>query len=140
MGDSEFDDAVRLANIVLDKPYIDPDGDICMLARQFLRAVEREGVGKWQTIKSAPKDGTEVLIGGGFFDWDGSYGENVPHTGVTIASWQESYDRKPWRGENVGAHDEYYRYDPTHWMPLPKPPSPNTGADDSTELRGVDTP
>lgn len=38
----EFDDAVALANRVLDKPYIDPDGDICMLARQFLRLVEKK--------------------------------------------------------------------------------------------------
>lgn len=38
---SERDDAIRLANAVLDKPYVDPDGDICMLARQFLREIER---------------------------------------------------------------------------------------------------
>ena len=38
---SEIDDAVRLANAVLDKPFIDPDGDICLLARQFLRHGER---------------------------------------------------------------------------------------------------
>ena len=36
----ELIDALKLANRVLDKPYIDPDGDICMLARQFLRAYE----------------------------------------------------------------------------------------------------
>jgi hypothetical protein len=41
MRDSERDDAIKLANAVLDKPYIDPDGDICMLARQFLRETER---------------------------------------------------------------------------------------------------
>lgn len=38
---SELDDALMLANRVLDKPYIDPDGDICMLARQLLRQTER---------------------------------------------------------------------------------------------------
>lgn len=36
----ELIDALKLANRVLDKPYIDPDGDICVLARQFLRAYE----------------------------------------------------------------------------------------------------
>jgi hypothetical protein len=35
---TELEDAIRIANAVLDKPYIDPDGDICLLARQFLRA------------------------------------------------------------------------------------------------------
>ena len=37
---SEKEEAVRLANAVLEKPYIDPDGDISVLARQFLRARE----------------------------------------------------------------------------------------------------
>ncbi len=39
---SERESAVRIANCVLDKPYIDPDGDECVVARQFLRAIERE--------------------------------------------------------------------------------------------------
>ena len=37
---TEKEDALRLAHAVLDKPHIDPDGDISMLARQFLRARE----------------------------------------------------------------------------------------------------
>lgn len=37
---TEKEEAVRLAHAVLEKPYIDPDGDISMLARQFLRARE----------------------------------------------------------------------------------------------------
>ncbi len=36
----EFDDAVALANRVLDRPNADPDDDLALLARQFLRAVE----------------------------------------------------------------------------------------------------
>jgi chromosome segregation ATPase len=38
---TERDHAMTLANRVLDKPYIDPDGDICLLARQFQRETER---------------------------------------------------------------------------------------------------
>jgi len=37
---TEREQAVLLANRVLEKPYIDADGDICLLARQFLRAIE----------------------------------------------------------------------------------------------------
>jgi hypothetical protein len=37
---TELEQAVILADKVLDKPYIDPDGDICLLARQFLRLIE----------------------------------------------------------------------------------------------------
>lgn len=37
----EFDDAVKLAHRVLDRPSGDPDDDLAVLARQFLRSVER---------------------------------------------------------------------------------------------------
>lgn len=37
---SEFHEAVRLANRVLDRPNGDPDDDLAVLARQFLRMVE----------------------------------------------------------------------------------------------------
>lgn len=36
----EFDEAVKIANLWLDKPYEDPDSDTCILARQFLRSIE----------------------------------------------------------------------------------------------------
>jgi hypothetical protein len=38
---SEFKDTVKLANRLLDEPNCDPDDDLRMLARQFLRGVER---------------------------------------------------------------------------------------------------
>lgn len=42
MTDSEREHAIKLANHYLDKHDIDPDNDICILARQFLRTVKRE--------------------------------------------------------------------------------------------------
>lgn len=36
----EFLQAIDLANRVLDRPSADPDDDMAVLARQFLRAVE----------------------------------------------------------------------------------------------------
>jgi hypothetical protein len=41
---SERADAIRLANIVLDRPNADPDDDLAMLSRQLLRAIEREEI------------------------------------------------------------------------------------------------
>ena len=38
---TEKQQAFDLANAALDKPHIDPDGDIAMLARQFLRTRDR---------------------------------------------------------------------------------------------------
>ncbi len=38
---TEFEEAIKIANLWLDKPYEDPDSDTCILARQFLRLNER---------------------------------------------------------------------------------------------------
>ena len=38
---SELQQAIGIATSVLDRPHTDPDGDECVVARQFLRAVER---------------------------------------------------------------------------------------------------
>lgn len=38
---TEFEQAVAIANKVLDRVNADPDDDIAILARQFLRATER---------------------------------------------------------------------------------------------------
>lgn len=55
----------------------------------------------WQSAKSAPKDGTRILVA-----------EHDEH--VCIAEWSDSR----W------VRDETYRaVDFTHWMPLPEPPS-----------------
>lgn len=65
---TERDDAVRLANTILDKPFIDPDGDICMLARQFLRATEALGSQERliETLTAALEPFAEVAS-----EWDG---------------------------------------------------------------------
>jgi len=38
---SERDEAIALANKLLDEPYADPDDDLRLLSRQFLREIER---------------------------------------------------------------------------------------------------
>lgn len=38
---TEYEQAIALANKVLDRVNADPDDDLAVLARQFLRAVER---------------------------------------------------------------------------------------------------
>ena len=38
----EFDHAIKLAHKVLDRRGGDPDDDLAVLARQFLRAIDRE--------------------------------------------------------------------------------------------------
>lgn len=39
---TEREIAIKVAEDILETPYNDPDGDMCILSRQFLRAIERE--------------------------------------------------------------------------------------------------
>jgi hypothetical protein len=56
---SERDDAIRLANAVLDDASRDPDDDLAMISRQFLRSLERH-------IVSVPAEPTEAMISAGY--------------------------------------------------------------------------
>lgn len=66
----------------------------------------------WQPIETAPRDGTGIL--GGWFR--GVFNKEHPwrHQGVTF--WRD--------GEWVNPDEEERSfYEPTHWQPLPAPPS-----------------
>lgn len=72
---------------------------------------------EWQPIETAPKDGSSVLLWSEA--WDMSWG-------VVIGS----YDAGAWvtsEGQTADDdEDEFGSIAPTHWMPLPPPPSPAT--------------
>jgi len=67
---------------------------------------------EWKPIESAPKDGTTVLVG--------AYG---------VLGWRcrsakmanNSYYEKRWYSGQKTNHP--LGYEPTHWMPLPNPPT-----------------
>jgi hypothetical protein len=68
----------------------------------------------WQPIETAPKDGTIILAG--------------HETSVFDAYWDER--EGGWAdGATCGYDDDLITYSPTHWIPLPAPPSlPADGA------------
>lgn len=88
---------------------------------------ETEG---WRDISSAPKDGTHILLSG-TYQWDDYIDRQ--ETGIVVGFWEKD----PWFLE--GIDDEADRNDtgwvlananpytdqmqPTHWMPLPTPPT-----------------
>ncbi len=63
----------------------------------------------WQTIETAPKDGTEIL--GAFFEGKRWFRENI--------EWDDEFECwvVGWDRETIN---------PSHWMPLPPPPENNT--------------
>lgn len=66
---------------------------------------------KWQTIESAPKDGTVILLG--YFQEGGGGGNPL------VAYWHRQ--KRQW----CASHDAYAaegHFAPSHWMNLPPPP------------------
>jgi hypothetical protein len=62
---------------------------------------------EWQPIETAPKDGTELLLYGPFVPTGGTYMDIGRWTDYADGFWDWSADDSQ----------------PTHWMPLPSPPS-----------------
>jgi hypothetical protein len=66
----------------------------------------------WRTIESAPKDGTEIILGAVGETWGAGYWEKEPnYWGET--GWHFEADR----GDTYAQHPCH----PTHWHPLPEP-------------------
>ena len=74
----------------------------------------------WQPIKTAPKDGKPVLIyqpEEAIRNYNTGFSVNLPPV-VYVCMWESGISS--W----VEAEGEQYSsFDPTHWMPLPKPPT-----------------
>lgn len=85
----------------------------------------------WQTIDTAPKDGTEILL---YYDQEGFMG---CVQGWWFSSPKEINDGWEFEWGFIGDPG------PTHWMPLPEPPEskPNyyvsDGHEDENELASV---
>lgn len=67
----------------------------------------------WMPIETAPKDGTEILLG--WFDPMQGHSKDV-------CTWNIISDR--WFN-GQGPLSRHHAYQPTHWIPLPEPPAPS---------------
>ncbi len=63
---------------------------------------------KWKNIKTAPKDGTLVLLYGKSVHNYSAINVGYYHYTISIGNYG------PWRWP--------FTFQPSHWMPLPKPP------------------
>lgn len=72
---------------------------------------------EWQLIDSAPEDGTEIL------------GAKLYESGWVrdIARYTELQTiptvKRGWTDGNIDEYGDYVEWKPTHWHPLPEPPS-----------------
>jgi hypothetical protein len=77
---------------------------------------------EWQPIETAPKDGTRILLGGGWYDDEAGGPVRVS----MVARWaQLNRGTHGWLiAEREGGYNNVTYDDPTHWMPVPDPPNP----------------
>ena len=59
---------------------------------------------EWQPIETAPDDGTFILV------FDSEWGIMIANNYDSLSGWSVMWD------------DRCTEINPTHWMPLPKPP------------------
>lgn len=77
---------------------------------------------KWKPIESAPRDGSRILVWGGTLWSDSGWGTRFFLTEPDTAWWKDGI-MSGWCLGNDEAHDEFIWAEPTHWMPLPPPPT-----------------
>ena len=100
---------------------------------------------KWQPIQTAPKDGSPILgwckhkadpyfLENGNLTLYGGCAEGAAHVedGLCVIVWGGAWDDRTYEEPNGGCMpDWWFRHgsdfeeaaNPTHWMPLPEPPS-----------------
>jgi hypothetical protein len=69
---------------------------------------------KWQSIETAPKDGTSVLVYG---FWEGELHGQDDERDV----WKAHFVLDEWFVDGGEFYSQHV-IDPTHWMPLPEEP------------------
>ena len=76
---------------------------------------------KWQSIETAPKDGALIVLGARNGVWLGKY----------VPVYQSGYrPENPWSSMLLNHDYMAERYTrPTHWMPLPPPPTSAEGVE-----------
>lgn len=116
-----------------DRPDNDPDWErldqgiqraYLEIARAALQALRDAGVHveAWQPIETAPKDETNIV----FFD---------PQDGVHVGWWSRSIWVHPGAWVIEVNRSDTSVFEPTHWMPLPRPPlaaAPGAGGSDGS--------
>jgi hypothetical protein len=75
---------------------------------------------EWQTMETAPRDETPEQDGTPILAYIPDHGIDViMHTGISNQHWIETFGYGEWALWS----ERRSRVEPTHWMPLPAPPS-----------------
>lgn len=111
-----FDDLEMAAFVTSDGP----EHVLHPLLGELHRFLRRDVLGDWQSMETAPKDGTRILV----------WVPGLNHS-VCIAAWFEQTTTElgvvksqyaEWNYSNWWKLGQEDRPQPTHWMPLPEAP------------------
>jgi hypothetical protein len=95
--------------------------DTVRFSTQGTEYIRADLVPQWQPIETAPKDGRSILLCMGA-DADGKPIDPVAFdVFCQVAAWWGSEE---WIVYCSMVHEPRLHFSPTHWMPLPAPPSP----------------
>jgi hypothetical protein len=104
--------------------WVDDSGEYVGLC-EYIRA---DLVPQWQPIETAPKDGTEII---GVYSNNYGYQDKPTVYGPWTVAFRNGAWMASWAEGSVIEYESYsgttYKdaeMEPTHWMPLPAPPSP----------------
>lgn len=75
---------------------------------------------QWQDISTAPKDGTDILLGSPPQEFNGEPTTRRTTVGQWVTAQDGDDDYSGWASWDGGFTEEN---PPTHWMPLPEPPT-----------------
>lgn len=78
----------------------------------------------WQPIETAPRDGTKVLLCRAL-NADGRPMGNAFGIFCQVAAWwsEENHGEGEWVVYCDMPQDPWLHFEPTHWQPLPEPPT-----------------
>ena len=95
----------------------------------------------WQPIKTAPRDGTAVLVMRD--NWPGTksgHAEKCTGHNTYVAEFWDSEGRDHtgrWVCYMDSVHEPTCPVEPTHWMPLPAPPSINSEPEQVSQVEKI---
>lgn len=101
-------------DLVAEQPPEPTRADLRVLIAEVERL--RETL-EWQPIETAPRDAENILL-----FWPLDHLDSASFKRIKIGWWSETQRGWVWQDRAFRT----YSSEPTHWMPLPPPPSPET--------------
>jgi len=117
---SQYKEAFEKKANVRDAIFTAEEYETIRKALALAEAVEKDYAAGWQPIESAPRDGTSILMWG--IDYTEAEIGKCVDIPITEGDVDSTYKAFVWN-DGATSWDSFCDMTPTHWQPLPEPPS-----------------